>query len=373
MRLLIPSIALFSGSFLLPSIACAAPPWHSSHRFENAATVARKQLSAMRLRSKTPGVSVAVMHHGRIVFAEAFGYADIELDVKANVDTRFGIGSITKTLTCVAAVSLEREGLLNLDAPLEDYLPNFTHSGKGVTSRSILTHTSGLDDAFATEHYWTTKTYTIKEAADLIEHDGQAFAPGTAFRYATGPITLVGAVMERVAQKPFEEILAERIFKPARMGATVVNRPKQMVRHRTRFYLPGEAGGKPEHAPTYDPTHKLPGAGYVSTATDIARFGDALLAGKLLDQPGMDRLFTEAATADGQLTGYALGFRVDDDPDHGRVYHLPGGGPGISAWLLLYPRYGMTFAILSNMTSAPVGGHEFGEVQEAFLRAVPTP
>ena len=85
-----------------------------------------------------------------------------------------------------------------------------------------------------------------------------------------------------------------------------------MVRHRTRFYLPSESGGKPEHAPTYDPTYKLPGAGYVSTATDIARFGDALLHGKLLDQTGTNRLFAEEATADGKSTGYALGFRVDD-------------------------------------------------------------
>lgn len=366
-------VVLLSCGCLLPSLACVAPRRARDSRFQVAASAARQQLKTLRALSKTPGLSVAVMHSGRLVFAEASGYADIEQNVEASVATRFGIGSITKALTCVAAVSLERDGILDLDAPLETYLPDFAHSGKNVTIRSILTHTSGLDDTFATEQYWTTKAFTIKEAAELIEHDALAFAPGTDFRYSTGSFTLVGAAMERAAGKPFEEIMTQRIFEPSGMNATVVNRPREMVAHRARFYLPSETGSVPEHAPTYDPTHKLPGAGYVSTATDIARFGDALLDGTLLDDVGMRRLFTEATTTDGKGTGYALGFQLDEDPEHGRVYHLPGGGPGISGWLLLYPKRRMTFVILSNMTSAPVGGREFGEVQDAFLRVAAEP
>lgn len=354
-------------SFCCLLMAGATTVGDTKDPYAPAIRIAREQLEAMRARSHTPSVSVAVMHRGRLLFSEAFGYADLEQKVKAAPATRFGIGSVTKALTAVAAVSLERDGALDLDSPLESYLPDFPHAGKGVTIRTILTHTSGLDDAFARENYWTTNPFTITEAAERIGRDGLAFAPGEKFMYATGSFTLVGAAMEQAADEPFERIIFERVLEPSGMIDTVVNSPRPIIPNRTRFYLSSDSDGKPENAPTYDPTHKLPGAGYLSTATDLARFGDALQAGKLIDSRGMSRLFAEATTSDGKPNGYALGFQHADDAEHGRVYHLPGGGPGISAWLMLYTRYGMTFAILSNMTSAPVGGSEFGKVQEAFL------
>lgn len=91
--------------------------------FSSAAEVARIQLESIRERSNTPAVGVAVVHRGHTVFSEVFGMANIERGVKATTATRFGIGSITKCFTCVAAVSLEREGKIDLSAPLETYLP----------------------------------------------------------------------------------------------------------------------------------------------------------------------------------------------------------------------------------------------------------
>lgn len=348
----------------------SAPP---STGFSSAAEVARIQLESIRERSNTPAVGVAVVHRGHTVFSEVFGTADIERDVKATTATRFGIGSITKCFTSVAAVSLEREGKIDLDAPLETYLPGFAHSGKGITPRLILTHMSGLDDAFATQHYWTTQSFTVQEAADLIGHDGLAHEPGDEFLYATGPYTLVGAALERATGLAFEKIIVDRVLRPAGMTATIVNRPRERIKNRTRFYRRRDDGA-PEPAPMFDPTHKLPGAGYLSTVEDVAKFGDALLSGKLLDETGMKRLFAEARTRSGDGTGYALGFQLAEDPVHGPVYHLPGGGPGISAWLVIYPKRHITFAILSNMTSAPVGAKEFQEIQDAFLEiAAKTP
>lgn len=336
---------------------------------EHAASVAESELSAMLARSHTPGVGVAVARNGSVIYQAGFGMADLEQQVPVTDSTRFGIGSITKCLTSVAVFSLAEDGLLDVDAPLETYLPGFAHAGSGLTIRHVLTHTSGLDDAFAGAHYWSTESFTIQQAANLIQQDGLAFDPGSGFSYATGSFTLVGAAMERVAGSDFESIIEERVLKPAGMTSTTVNRPRAIIEHRTRLYISDEESGLPVHAPTYDPSHKLAGAGYLSTATDLVRFGDALMSGTLLDEGSLSDMLTEAVVANGP-TGYASGFRIHRDEERGIVYHLPGGGPGISAWLMLYPEQGMSFAIVSNFTMAPVGGSEFGLVQEAFLDAV---
>ena len=340
--------------------APADPPPHAIEH-------ARGVLDAVIRGGAAPGAAVAVASGGTIVWSEGFGVSDIASGAPATPNTRFGIGSISKTLTLAAALALADAGELDLDAPVERYLPDFPHRGAGVTVRRIGAHQSGISDSFAARHYFSTARFpTVDSAYRLIAAEPMAYRPGTRSEYATGLFTIVGRVLERAGGATYPEVMRRRVLEPAGMGATLPNDPRRPPADRATFYVPRVGGGF-DRAPATDPSFKLPGAGFLSTAQDLARFGSALLGGRLLSDGARRELFTPVPLADGTPTRYALGFQSLEE-DGRRVMLQPGGGPGIAGWLAVYPDDGLVMAILSNATGAPLGDAVRRAVAQAFLR-----
>jgi CubicO group peptidase (beta-lactamase class C family) len=136
----------------------------------------------------------------------------------------------------------------------------------------------------------------------------------------------------------------------------------------TAFYL-AVKDGVFEPGPPFDPSHKLPGAGYLATAGDLARFGAALLHPGLLGETSREEMFRAVPLLDGTPTEFALGLRRGHDGKR-VILHQPGGGIGISCWLFLYPEEKLVIAVMSNLSTAPVGGPVYTEIEAAFLEAI---
>jgi CubicO group peptidase (beta-lactamase class C family) len=313
-----------------------------------------------------PGAAVAVAAGGRIVWSEGFGVSDLASGAPVDRSTLFGLGSISKTLTLAAAVALADEGRLDLDAPVERYLPDFPHRGRGVTVRRIGAHQGGIADDFAARHYYSTSHFpTLDSAYRLIAAEPMRYRPGSRAEYATGLFTIVGRVLEQAGGGSYLEVMRRHVFEPAGMAATVPNDFRRRRRSRAAFYVRRDNGGF-DPAPATDPSFKLPGAGFLSTVEDLARFGAALLGPGLLSDSGRRELFTPVPLADGTPTRYALGFQALEEG--GRPVLLqPGGGPGIAAWLAVYPDDDLVIALLSNATGAPLGDTVRRAVADAFL------
>lgn len=327
---------------------------------------ARQVLGEAMRGGAAPGAAVAVAAGGKLVWSDAFGVSDLASGTPVTRRTRFGLGSISKTLTLAAALALADERKLDLDAPVERYLPDFPHPGQGVTVRRIGAHQSGIADAFADRNYYTTEHFpSLDSAYRDIAAAPLAFTPGSRTEYATGIFTIVGRILERITGEDYLDLMRRRVLDPAGMKSTVPNDPRRPIPHRAAFYVRREGGGF-DRAPAFDPSFKLPGAGFLSTAEDLARFGAALLGRRLLSAASRREIFTPVPLADGTPTSYALGFQALEE-DGRRVMLQPGGGPGIAAWLALYPDDGLVVAILSNATGAPLGDAVRREVAGAFL------
>ncbi len=318
----------------------------------DASSTAREEVQEAIRSGAAPGAAAAVGRNGSIVWAEGFGVRDLATGEPVDRGTRFGIGSISKTLTLAAALALADSGRLDLDAPVERYLPDFPHAGKGVTVRRIGAHQSGIADDFANDHYWSTEHFELDRAYRLIASAPMTFAPGARTGYATGLFTIVGRVLERVGGGSYLEVMRRTVFEPAGMAATLPNDPRRPPAGRTAFHVRRTGGGF-EPAPPFDPSHKLPGAGFLSTAEDLARFGMALLEPGVLSEQGRRQMFTPVALSDGTPTRYALGFQVMEE-DGRRLLLQSGGGPGIASWLAIYPEERLVVALLSNATGAPL-------------------
>jgi CubicO group peptidase (beta-lactamase class C family) len=328
---------------------------------------AREALGDAVRGGAAPGAAVAIAAGGRIVWSEGFGVSNLASGAPVDPGTRFGVGSISKTLTLTAAITLAEDGKLDLDAPIERYLPEFPHRGSGVTVRRIGAHQGGIVDSFATLHYYSTEHFpTLDSAYRLISAAPMGYRPGSRSEYATGLFTIVGRVLERVGGSSYLEVMRSRVLEPVGLAATMPNDPRRPPRDRTTFYLPRDDGGF-DPAPPADPSFKLPGAGFLSTAEDLARFGAALLEPGLLSDAGRHELFTPVPLADGTPTRDALGFQSLEENGR-RVLLQPGGGPGIAAWLAVYPDDDLVVAILSNATGAPLGDTVRRAVADAFLR-----
>jgi len=312
-----------------------------------------------------PGAAAAVAVSGAIVWSEGFGVSDLASATPVTPATRFGVGSISKALTLAAALRLVDEGRLDLDAPVERYLPDFPHPDRGVTLRRIGAHQSGIADAFADRHYFTTEHFTLDSAYRGVAKAPMVFEPGTRTAYATGLFSIVGYALEQVSGKSYLELMRRSVLDPAGMIATVPNDPRHPPDGRAAFYVRRSGGGF-DPAPATDPSFKLPGAGFLSTAEDMARFGAALLGGELLSDRAKREFFTPVPLRDGTPTPYALGFQVLKE-DRRRLLLQPGGGPGIAGWLAIYPDDGVVVAILSNATGAPLGDAVRRAVAAAFL------
>jgi CubicO group peptidase (beta-lactamase class C family) len=353
-----PAIALGAPASAQQAGADSLPP---------AIARARQALGEAVRGGGAPGAAAAVAAGGKLVWSDAFGVSDLASGTPATPGTRFGVGSISKAFTLAAALTLADEGKLDLDAPVERYLTDFPHRGRGVTVRRIAAHQSGVSDEFANNNYYTTVHFSSLDSAyHGIAAAPLAFTPGSRTEYATGLFTIVGRVLERIAGEDYLDLMRRRVFEPAGMKSTVPNDPRKPVSHRAAFYVPREAGGF-DPAPAFDPSFKLPGAGFLSTAEDLARFGAALLGPGLLSDGSRRELFTPVPLADGTPTRYALGFQALEE-DGRRVMLQPGGGPGIAGWLAVYPDDDLVVAILSNATGAPLGDAVRRAVADAFLR-----
>ena len=351
----------------VPAPAAAQAGGHEPVGARAGDTVAAGEAVRRAIRDgAAPGAAVAVALNGRIVWSEGFGLADAARGAPVTPGTRFGVGSISKTFTLAAALTLADAGQLDLDAPVERYLPDFPHPGRGVTLRRIGAHQSGMGDDFATRHFYSTTHFPLDSAYRMIAAEPMAYSPGSRAEYATGVFTIVGRVLERAGGGPYLEVMRRTVFEPAGMTATAPNDPRRPPADRATFYVRREGGGF-DLAPAFDPSFKLPGAGFLSTAADVARFGAALLGPGLLSERSRREIFTPVPLADGSPSRYALGFQALEEEGR-RLLLQPGGGPGIASWLAVYPDHGVVVAILANATGAPLGDAVRRAVAAAFLR-----
>ena len=326
---------------------------------------ARRAVRELLERGAVPGASAAVALDGEIVWSEGFGHADLEQKVAATAETKFGIGSISKSLTTALAARLVDRGLLDIDAPLERYLPEFPHKGQGISVRLVAGHLSGIGDAVDNRLYYTTAHYGTTDAALAEMRDDPLVArPRERHFYTTGSYTFIAAAVERVAKRDYLSAMREHVLDPLGMRDTVPNDRRAIVPNRTAFYV--DEGRRIANAPYFDPSFKMAGAGYLSTAADVARFGAALVRPGFLEPRTREELFRSLATADGQDTGFALGWRVGKDDRGRRIFYQPGGGPGISSWVVIYPEERLVVAVLTNKTGAPAGDAA-SRIAEAFL------
>ncbi len=318
----------------------------------------RNRLAQLCEAHRVPGASLAVLADGE-VHECAVGVLHRGTGVEATPDSLFQIGSITKLYTATLVMQLVAEGVLDLDAPVVSVLPGFAVAdavaSRTVTTRQLLSHTSGIDGDFF--HDTGRGDDCVAAYVAACARLGQIHPPGATMSYCNSGFTVLGRIVEVLTGQVWDAVLRERLLDPlgARSTATL---PEDVLRFRSALGHLGEPGDEPVPAPVWGLARSAGPAGTINaTAADVVRFARLHLDGGrtpdgavvLPDEhvAAMHRPFVQLPAGHAHRMCWGLGWISYDWPG-GRVIGHDGATVGQKAFLRAVPEAGVAAALLTN-------------------------
>ncbi|MFM8347993.1 MAG: serine hydrolase domain-containing protein [Bacteroidota bacterium] len=317
-------------------------------KYKKATDSARQLIGKQMQQQRIPGVAVAVTVGGKTVWSEGFGYADVEEHVSVNPEqTRFRIASISKALTAAAMAVMREQGQLALDSPVSFYRTDFPFRKYRPTVRQVAGHLGGIRHYRGNENESKVRYNTVTDGLTIFKDDTLICKPGTAYNYSSYGFNLLSAVMETASGKDYLTLMQETVLNPLAMRHTVADRLDSIIVGRGRYYLRNG-----QYAPYVDNSYKWAGGGYLSTAADLAVFGNGLLTNKLIRKETLQEFIRSQQLPDGTPTGYGMGFSTGKDKSGRIVFGHSGGAVGGTSNLVIYPEQQLVLVILTNVSGA---------------------
>lgn len=356
--------------FLCTFILLISLPSMAADKLTNELALVESWLSVQRAYDQVPGLSAAIVHDQDLVWSGASGFADLEGQEPAGVDTIYGICSISKLFTGIAAMQLRDQGKFQLDDPISTLLPwfNLQQSFEGsseITLRNLLTHASGLPRE-ADTLYWVGPDFpfpTSEEIRKLLGGQATIYTADRYHQYSNLGLSLVGEVIAEQSGQDYTTYVNEHILGPLGMTDTSTGFPTDQREPRvaTGYGYSGRDGALPP-MPRYDARGITPAAGFASTALDLARFAswqfrllgdqpeEVLKANTLREMQRVQWMDWDWSTARG------LAFGVYRSGDRTLTGH-GGDCPGFNTRLFLDPLSRYAVITMANRNNVNVYGY----------------
>ncbi|MBS9522582.1 beta-lactamase family protein [Litoribacter alkaliphilus] len=299
--------------------------------------------------------SVAVSQNGELIYTKSVGFCDLENNEKPDQDSKYRIGSISKTFTAVLTLLAVEHDRLQLDQTLDDFFTTIPNADR-ITITNLLNHRSGIHNFTSDPDYltWLTEAKTEQEMVEIITNAGSDFEPGRRAAYSNSNYVLLSYILEKAFEQSYENILTEYITRPVGLENTFLGgkiNPKNNECNSYRF------ANSWKIEPETDISIPLGAGGIVSTPSDLVKFSDALFAGKILREESLEKMKT-----------------IEDNFGRG-LYQMPFNGrtglghsgviDGFSSTFIHYTDGGISYAMISNGTS-----YKNNNISIAVLRAV---
>ena len=229
-------------SFILLSLSCSSlhpdRPIFKKGDFPGAVTALDTIIRNNLKRHRIPGAAVALVHDGRVIFSQCYGYADTHKKVAITEDTYFMAGSLTKPFTALAVLKLTEEGKIDLHADIKKYIPDFSirnlYDGEvPITVNHLLTHTSGLMVDYYV-HSTGGKKHPNADLLSQLQKEYLCFKPGSAFKYSNIGYRLLGMMIEQVTGERFEGYLEKEVLKPLGLNNSFFDYTPDMALHMSK-------------------------------------------------------------------------------------------------------------------------------------------
>ena len=307
------------------------------------------------------GLQAAVFSKGQIQGKLNLGYADLEHLVEVSDETRFEIASLNKTFTALALLMLDAQGRINLDAPVQNLVPEFPQKPEGVITPRLLAGGLGgirhYADDERTPAYYAAHYEDVISALDVFKDDALAAVPGQTELYSTYGYVLLAAAIQRASGEQYQHYVQNTLLIPLGLENTGFVDVRVPMTNRSRLYsfidlYTREVSEDLRILPTMDHSAITGGGNMYSSAMDLATFGGVFTAPDFLSESQIDEIYRPHFTVDGTPTQFSDGwvtFGVSQTP---RFLFFGGSYPGATAFLTVYPDYDLAIAIVTNTWGA---------------------
>jgi len=291
--------------------------------------------------------SVLIVKKGKILLSKGYGHAIFEHSIANNESTIFRMASLTKPITATAILYLCEKGYLDLNTPISYYLPNFSkRMGKKITIHHLLTHTSGLPDYLDYANLeWKRINHSPEELLKSIRNKTLLFRPGTQVKQSHTNYILLGAIIEAVTEKTYDDFLEDTFFTPLKMFASGYNDERLPLPKKAIGYAHNEKG-KLICAPFEDLSIHYSSAGLYTCVEDLYLWDKALEEEKLISKKSMQKAWTPHAGH------YGYGWSIQEKFSKKMATHT-GAINGFVATYIKFFDDGLTVIILSNNEKSP--------------------
>ncbi len=290
-----------------------------------------------------------VAENGKVIYKQGFGLANMEWNIPNTPETKFRLGSITKQFTSMLTLQLVEQNKIKLDGKISDYLPDYRKDiGDKVTIHQLLTHTSGIPSYTSQPGFFenvSRNPYKVSEFVKKYASGDLEFEPGTKFSYNNSGYFLLGAIIEQVTGKPYEQVLKENIFDPVGMKNTGYDRYAPLIQKRAAGYTKAPDGYR--NAAYLDMSIPYAAGSMYSTVEDLYLWDQALYTDKLISAQSKELMYKPF------LQNYAYGwaiinatFKVNDQPVQ-EITH-GGGINGFATVIVRFPKEKNLIVLLDN-------------------------
>jgi serine beta-lactamase-like protein LACTB, mitochondrial len=345
-----------------------------SGKWTDAVGRGRQTMRAGLTEQNLPGLSVAVGVDGAIVWAEGFGWADLEKHLPVAPDTGFRVADASKALTSAAVGLLLEKNMLHLDDEIQVHVPEFPKKPWPVTLRQLMAQVGGvttdhggeapLSNAGSDDGNPARRCERTVDGLQLDDFGERKllFEPGTKYSPSSYGWILVSAAVEAAANEPFFAFLRRQVFEPLGMRDTTIDVAAEAIPARATFYFPrfglaGDTRYGPKSARQGDYSCYAGAAAVLSTPSDLVRFGMGIDSGKLVKPGTVQQLQTPQRLASGEETGYGLGWELETLSLAGYPARMAGHGSkedfiGATTYLMTFPERGLVVAVMANISFA---------------------
>ena len=309
---------------------------------------------ALEANNKFMG-SVAVLKDGASIYTKAIGFSDIENKVKATENSKYRIGSISKSFTTVLILKAVEEKKLDINQAIDKNFPAIKNAKK-ITIKHLLSHRSGIHNFTDDKDYltWNTQPKTEKEMVEIIAQGGSDFKPGRKANYSNSNFVLLTYILEKTFAKPYSDLLQEYIVQPIGLTNTYVFGRIDPEKNECKSYIFSKTW---KAEPETDFTIALGAGAIISTPSDLTKFADALFRGKLLKSESLEMMKTIK-------DGFGIGlFQI---PFYKNIsYGHTGGIDGFSSVYSYFCDDTISYALIANGIN-----YNFNTVSIAVMNAI---
>ena len=299
-------LSLFSGLLAADQIAGSK----QTEQYKQIKQQANQLFTKVAASPTVPGISVAVGNQSGIIWAQGFGYSNLENSVPMTPKTKLRVGSVAKVITAAGLMRLDQNKPVDFDAPIRNLVKQWPKSHPDISLRQLTNHTSGIRHYRGQEFLSNTEYSSRGAALEIFKDDPLQFTPGSRFSYSTYAWTVVSAAMEAHDQKRnFKQIIRQEVFQPLQMNDSTFDDASPIISNRHTPY--SYRDGKLINSPSVNSSYKYAGGGFLSTPSDIVKMAIAHTNTDFLPADSINQMFKPTAKENG--SNFGIGWLVGWD------------------------------------------------------------